>query len=83
MTSASPTPRRPLQFGIGTLLGLAAAVSLVFGTLRWMGVEPWAGMIVLAILIVSFLAAIGLIVAIDRSTAAPANSDDESQKNDE
>ena len=82
MPTASPTPRRPLQFGIGTLLGLAAAVSLVFGTLRWLGVAPWAGMLVLGIMIVSFLAAIGLVVAIDRGTAAPTPSDGESPDED-
>ena len=54
----------PLQFGIKTLLGMMVAVGLIFGTLRWIGASEQTSYIVMGILIVSLLAAVGLIVAI-------------------
>jgi len=57
---------RPLQFGIGTLLGLTLVVAVLFGLLRWMGVTPLQGAIVLAILAVTLLAAVVLIAAITK-----------------
>jgi len=61
-----PAPRRPLQFGIGTLLMLAVAVSVIFGSLRWMGATPVAALIVLLILAVAVPAAVALVVVIGR-----------------
>ena len=58
----SPKPP-PLQFGIKTLLGMMVAVGLIFGTLRWIALGA-DRCIVLGILMVSLLAAVGLIVAI-------------------
>lgn len=58
-------PRRaPLQFGLRTMLLITAAVGLFFGTLRWLGVPPRAGFIVLVVLTVSVTVAIGLVVVI-------------------
>jgi hypothetical protein len=54
----------PLQFGISTLLGMMIAVGLIFGTLRWIGATEQTSYIVMGILVVSLLAAVGLIVAI-------------------
>ena len=60
-------PPRALQFGIRGLLGLAVAVAVIFGTLKWMGVGPRESLIVMLILIVGGLAALGLIAAIAAS----------------
>ena len=57
-------PRRPLQFSLRAMFGLTAAVSVLFGTLRWLGVPPAASGVILAILIVAALAALGLVLAI-------------------
>jgi magnesium-transporting ATPase (P-type) len=54
----------PLQFGIKTLLGMMVAVGVVFGTLRWIGASEQTSYLVMGILVVSLLAAVGLIVAI-------------------
>ena len=56
--------RPPLQFGIRAVLGMMVAVGLLFGTLRWLGISPLAGALVLVILIVSVAAALGLVIAI-------------------
>ena len=61
-----PPPRRPLQFGIGTMLMLAVVVSVIFGALRWMGATPAAALIVLLILAVAVPAAVALVVVIGR-----------------
>ena len=63
-----PIRRRvgPFQFGVGTLLVLAVVVSVVCGTLRWMGAAPAATLIVMAILAVAVPAAVALVVAIAR-----------------
>jgi hypothetical protein len=54
----------PLQFGIKALLGMMVAVGLIFGTLRWIGASEQTSYLVMGILVVSLLAAVGLIVAI-------------------
>ena len=56
--------RPPLQFGLRAVLAIMVAVSLLFGTLRWLDVSPLASAMVLVILIVSVAAALGLVVAI-------------------
>ena len=58
--------RRPLQFGLKTVLGL------VFGTLRGLKVSPQASALVLMIFIASVLAALALVIAI----AAAADNDE-------
>jgi hypothetical protein len=60
------SPRRPppLQFSLRAVLLITFAVSLLFGTLRWLDVSPLASAMVLVILIVSVAAALGLVVAI-------------------
>jgi hypothetical protein len=63
-----PRPSRPFQYGIGTLLGLMFVVAVVFGLLRWMGASPAQCAIVLAIIIVSLLAAVALIAAISKTS---------------
>ncbi len=55
---------RPLQFGLGSLLGVTAAVALLFGVLRWFDVSPRTSGLVLLIAVVSVAAALGLVVAI-------------------
>ena len=72
MTDSPPAedpPRRPpLQFGLRSMLAITAAVGLLFGTLRWLGVSPQAAAVVLVILIVSVAAALALVVAIAGTT---------------
>jgi hypothetical protein len=68
MNQAPPPKAPPLQFTVRTLLGMMVAVGLIFGTLRWSGASPQTSLIVLGILAISLLAAIGLIVAISRSS---------------
>lgn len=60
--------RPPLQFSLRSLLGMAVAVGLLFGTLRWLDVSPFASAMVLLIIIVSVAAALGLVVAIAGAT---------------
>jgi len=60
----NPRRRPPLQFGLRSLLGITVAVSLLFGTLRWLEVPPRASAMVLLIATVSVIAALGLVVAI-------------------
>jgi hypothetical protein len=70
-----PEPKRqrpPLQYSLRTLLTLPVVVGLLFGTLRWLGVSPLASGIVLAILVVSAVAAIGLLATL-------AGADDDEQ----
>jgi hypothetical protein len=55
---------RPLQFGLAALFGVTAAVALLFGTLRWFGVPARTSGLVLLILLVSVVAAVGLVVAV-------------------
>lgn len=60
-----PKRRPPLQFSLQSLLWITVAVSVLFGTLRAFDVPPKVSAMVLGILIVSVLAALGLVVAID------------------
>jgi hypothetical protein len=65
--STERTPRRPpLQFSLRGLLLLTAAVAVLFGTLRWLGVSPEASGFILVVLVIAAAAAIGLMVAILR-----------------
>jgi hypothetical protein len=59
-----------------TLLGITAAVAMLFGVLRWLGVPPRASLLVLAVLTVGSIAAVGLVVAIARWLAAESRSND-------
>jgi hypothetical protein len=63
-----PTSRPPLQFGLSTLLGVMVAVSVIFGVLRWLDLPAWVGYLVLAVLVASSLAGLGLAVMIARWT---------------
>jgi hypothetical protein len=66
-TPVEQTPQRPPpQFSIRGLLLLTAAVALLFGTMRWLGVSSEASALVLVVLIISGLAAIALLVTILR-----------------
>ena len=60
----NPPDKPPLQFSLRAMLAITFAVSLLFGTLRWLEVSPLASTIVLVILMVSVVAALGLVVAI-------------------
>jgi hypothetical protein len=62
------TRRPPLQFGLSTLLGVMVAVGLIFGLLRWLDLPAWVGYLILAVLVASSLAALGLAVMIARWT---------------
>ena len=64
---------RPLQFRLTTALGIMAAVSVLFGTLRWLGVPPETSAIILVVLLVSVLGAVALVVVI--AHAAPHDDD--------
>ena len=55
---------RPLQFRLGTLFALTAATATLFGVLDWLGVPSEVSCVVLIVLIVSVLAALGLVVVI-------------------
>ena len=54
----------PLQFTVRALLGMMVAVSVLFGTLRWLGVSTTASAVVLVILVLGLLAAVALLAAI-------------------
>ncbi len=73
-------PARPpaIQLRLQTLFWITAAVAVLFGTLRWLGVSPRASAIVLVILSVSVAAAVGLLVVIAASAGnSPGNEDGE------
>ena len=74
MTSLGRPPA-PLQFRLRALLAIMVAVSLLFGLLLWLNVPPLASGIVLAILMVSVVAAVGLLWAISASSGG--DEDDE------
>ena len=67
----------PLQFRLRTMFLVTAALCVLFATLRWLGVPPFAGYVVLIVLAVSVLAALGLVVAIAGSM--PNGRDDEEE----
>jgi hypothetical protein len=54
----------PLQFGISTLLWLAVAVGLIFGTLKWMRVSTLTSLVIMAVLAVCGFAVVLLVAAI-------------------
>jgi len=73
MNSEEEEPRgAPLQFSIRALLGMAVAVAVLFGMLRWLNVPPQVSAIILIIIVVAVAAALGLVVAI-----AAAGDDEE------
>ncbi len=71
MPEPPPKNRIPLQFSLRAVLGIMVVVSLLFGTLRWLGVPPEASAVVMVILIVSVLAALGLVIAIANAADEP------------
>jgi Flp pilus assembly protein TadB len=68
--------RPPLQFRLRTMLVVTAAFSLLFATLRWLGVPPHAGFVVLAVICLSVLAAILLVVVIAGSVTDRDNDEE-------
>ena len=73
MQNGEQRPRRaPLQFSIRALLGMAVAVAVLFGMLRWLEVSPQVSAIILIIIAVAVAAAVGVAVAI-----AAAGDDDQ------
>ncbi len=70
-------PRSPaIQIRLSTLLWVTAAVAVLFGTLRWLGVPPRASLLVLVVLLAGAMAAVGLVVVLARSLAPDAPDDD-------
>jgi hypothetical protein len=63
--------KRPLQFGIGTLLAVMTAVCILFSVLRWLGVSSSAAAMVLVILIAAAAAGLGLMFAIAQGDDEP------------
>ncbi len=61
--------RPPLQFGIRAVLAVTVGAALLFGLLRWLEVPPQASYVVLAVLVASAIAAVGLLLAIAGSDA--------------
>lgn len=59
--AASPSGDRPLQFTLAWLLGVTAALAVLFGVCRYLAIGPRASLIVATLVVVSFLAA-GLLV---------------------
>ncbi len=69
-------PRSPaIQIRLSTLLAITAAVAVLFGTLRWLGVPPRASLLVLVVLLAGAVAAVGLVVVLARSLASDAAED--------
>ncbi len=54
----------PMQFSLRTMLLAAAALAVVLGFLRWLGVPPWGYVLVLAVLGVAAAAAVGLVAVL-------------------
>jgi Flp pilus assembly protein TadB len=67
---------RPLQFRLRTLFGLTAAMAALFGVLDWLGVPSEVSGVVLVVLIVSVLAALGLVVVIANSVTGEHDPDE-------
>lgn len=65
---AAPRGTR-LQFGVGTMLAATAVMALLFGAVRAMGASGWGAALVLAVIVLAFLLAVGLVVLIARSGA--------------
>ncbi len=70
---------RPLQFRLSALLVLTAVVAVLFGLLRWVGVPPQAGAVVLVVLVIGALAALGLIAAVFSGSSGGHSWRDEEQ----
>lgn len=60
-------PRRLFQFRLRTLLGLAVAVAIVFGAARGLGLSGRATGLMLAVVVASVVAVIGLMAALAAS----------------
>lgn len=56
-----------LQFRLRTLMVITAVLAALFATLKWLGLPPTAGFIILAVIAVSVVAAVGLLVVIAES----------------
>ncbi len=77
-------PRTPaIQIGLSTLLVITAAVAVLFGTLRWLGVPPRASLLVLVVLLAGAVAAVGLVVVLARSLAPDADNGEEQRPDQE
>lgn len=63
----APRRRRPVQFGVRTMLAATAAVAVLLALVKWMGATPKEIAIVSGILAVSVLAAVGLVLALAAS----------------
>ena len=75
-------PRTPaIQIRLSTLLGITAAVAVLFGTLRWLGVPPRASLLVLVVLLAGAMAAVGLVLILARFLAAEATDGEERHSN--
>jgi hypothetical protein len=59
--------RRPVQFGIRTMLAATTAVAVLLAVVKWMGATPKEIVIVCGILAASVLAAVGLVLALAAS----------------
>ncbi|MCX7424175.1 MAG: hypothetical protein NTW96_00835 [Planctomycetia bacterium] len=63
----APRRRRPVQFGVRTMLAATAAVAVLLALVKWMGATPKEIAIVSGILVASVLAAVGLVLALAAS----------------
>ena len=66
----------PLQFRLRSMRVITVALSVLFATLKWLGVPAQASAIVLALLTVSVLAAVGLLVVIAGSVTGEEEEED-------
>ena len=64
---SAPRRRRPVQFGVRTMLAATAAVAVLLALVKWMGATPKEIAIVSGILAASVLAAVGLVLALAAS----------------
>lgn len=60
-------PRK--QFGLRSLFAATAGCAALFAAFRWLGVPPRVSLFIAGLLVVSLIAAIGLVVAIGRESA--------------
>ena len=66
----------PLQFSLRAMMIVTAVFCLLFGSLKWLGVPVRANLIVLAVLLVSVIAAVGLLVVIANSITGERENDE-------
>jgi hypothetical protein len=59
--------RRPIQFGVGTMLAGTAAVAVLLSVVKWLGATPREMAIVFGILVAAVAAAVGLVLALAAS----------------